>query len=76
MSLPVTFASDLPALPPENATPQQHVTWCENFARYCDRRAEVARKSHMSPNKWRHAAEMASFAASIWRDRMLVGELE
>lgn len=76
MSLLTGYPKYLPEPPPENATPQQHARWCEHFAAYCWRRAELAREFRIPPNKWERAWELASFAGGLWRERSLVRELE
>ena len=69
------YPDDLPTPPPENATPLQRARWCETFAAYCWRRAEMARELRMPPQKWQRAGDLASFAGSVWREHSLVRTL-
>lgn len=58
-----------PEYPPPDAAPAVHLHWCERFARYCTRQARIACDLDLPTGKWLRAAELAAFAASIWRER-------
>jgi len=58
-----------PESPPHNAPPAAHLRWCEEFALYCARRAQIARDFDLPTRKWLRASELAAFASAIWRER-------
>lgn len=63
--LPEIFAS-----PPDNdAAPAIHLAWCERFADYCLHQAQLTLFLGLPTRGWRHAADLALFSASIWRQR-------
>ncbi len=59
-----------PESPPANAPPSAHVDWCVRFGTYCSRQAQIAREFDLPTRKWLRAAELAAFAASMWRERL------
>ncbi len=63
---PVLPSPDFPA---RGATPAEHLRWCIRFGGYCVRQAQLAREFDLPTQKWLRAAELAAFAASIWRER-------
>jgi hypothetical protein len=62
-------ASTGPEFPPHGSPPALHLAWCEQFTLYCTRQVQVARRYDLPMSKWLRAAELATFAASIWRER-------
>ena len=58
-----------PAFPPLNAPPAEHLAWCESFILHCARQTYMAHQLDLPTRKWLRAAELATFAASIWRER-------
>jgi hypothetical protein len=58
-----------PESPPFNAPAAVHLAWCERFTLHCGRQARIAAEFDLPTRKWLRAAELAAFAASIWRER-------
>jgi len=58
-----------PEFPPRDASPADHLAWCIRFGAYCTRQAQLAREFGMPAWKWLRAAELAAFAAAIWREQ-------
>ena len=58
-----------PDSPPQGSPPAEHLAWCIRFGTYCTRQAQIAREFDLPAHKWHRAAELAAFAASIWRER-------
>lgn len=71
ISLPADIPPALPGpeSPPRNAPPTDHLAWCLRFGMYCNRQAQLAREFDLPAHKWLRAAELAGFAATIWRER-------
>jgi hypothetical protein len=74
----VILSDILPALPgpdfpPRDASPIEHLAWCERFALYCVQQARLARDFGLPMHKWLRAAELSTFAAEVWRERAKAG---
>jgi len=74
MGLPSLLAESPSALPghespSRSASPAEHLAWCIRFGSYCSRQAQLAREFKLPTHKWLRAAELAAFAATIWRER-------
>jgi hypothetical protein len=67
MAVPILLAG--PDFPAAGASPATHLAWCEAFGLYCARQVQLAREYDLPTRKWLHAAELAAFAAGIWRER-------
>ncbi len=59
-----------PAFPGINASPAEHLAWCESFGLYCSRQARRAGDFDLPTRKWLQAAELAAYAAAAWRERV------